>query len=93
MMKPSIRLGRIAGIEVGIHYSLLLVLLYFSWSLANGFLPDTNPFWSTATYWAVGFAAAVLLFTSVLVHELAHSVVARASGFEVEGIVLFLLGG
>ena len=93
MMKPSIRLGMIAGIEVGIHYSLLLVLLYFSWSLANGFLPDINPFWSTATYWAVGFAAAVLLFTSVLVHELAHSVVARASGFEVEGIVLFLLGG
>ena len=92
-MKPSIRLGKILGIEVGVHYSLLLVLLYFSWSLANGFLPGLNPFWSTATYWAVGFTAALLLFASVLVHELAHSVVARASGFQVEGITLFLLGG
>ena len=93
MMKPSIRLGKIAGIEVGVHYSLLLVLLFFSWNLANGFLPGLNPFWSTTTYWAVGFTAALLLFASVLVHELAHSVVARASGFEVEGITLFLLGG
>ena len=92
-MSSTLRLGKIAGIEVGIHYSLFLVLLFFSWSLAKDFLPGLNASWSTPTYWAVGFLAALLLFVSVLVHELAHSVVARASGIEVGGITLFLLGG
>ena len=92
-MGSTLRLGKIAGIDVGIHYSLFFVLLFFSWSLARNFLPGLNSSWSTPTYWAVGFLAALLLFVSVLLHELAHSVVARASGFEVKGITLFLLGG
>ena len=92
-MGSTLRLGKIAGIPVEIHYSLFLVLLFFSWSLAGNFLPNLNSSWSTTTYWAVGFLAALLLFVSVLLHELAHSVVARASGIEVKGITLFLLGG
>ncbi len=92
-MGSTLRLGKIAGIDVGIHYSLFFVLLFFTWSLARDFLPGLNSSWSTPTYWAVGFLAALLLFVSVLLHELAHSVVARASGFEVKGITLFLLGG
>ena len=92
-MGSTLRLGKIAGIDVGIHYSLVFGLLFFSWSLTNNFLPSFNSSWSTSTYWAVGFLAALLLFVSVLLHELAHSVVARASGFEVKGITLFLFGG
>ncbi len=79
--------------SVRIHYSWLAVVGVVAWTVAQGYLPDRYPGWSVATYWAVGATAALLLFASVLIHELAHSVVARARGFEVDGITLFLFGG
>ena len=92
-MKSSIRLGKIAGVDVGIHYSWFAVLALVSWSLSRGLLPEHFPGWSGHAYWATGVLAALALFASVLVHELAHSLVAKARGFPVEGITLFLLGG
>ena len=92
-MRSSIRLGRIAGIEIGLHYSWFLVLALVSWSLASGWLPNAYPGWTTGAYWGTGVLAALLLFVSVLVHEMAHSLVARARGFDVGEITLFLLGG
>lgn len=92
-MKASIRLGKIAGIEVGVHYSWFVILALITWSLAAGFLPDRYEGWSQVAYWGTAIVAALLLFGSVLVHELAHSLVARARGFPVEGITLFILGG
>ena len=92
-MRPNFRLAKIAGVDVGIHYSFFVILALVSWSLASGFLPDRFYGWGSATYWATGVAGAVLLFVSVLVHELAHSLVAKSRGFPVEGITLFLLGG
>ncbi|MCH7745008.1 MAG: site-2 protease family protein [Chloroflexi bacterium] len=91
-LKPTIRLGRIAGIEIGIHYSWFAVLALVTWSLADQFFPSIYH-WSDITYWSAAFISALLLFVSVLIHELAHSLVAKARGFEVEGITLFLLGG
>ena len=92
-VKASFVLGRVAGIPIGIHYTWLFAFTFFSWSLAERFFPDYFPGWHTATYWATGFLAALLLFTSVLVHELAHSVVARAIGLPVQSITLFVFGG
>ena len=92
-MPSSIGIGRILGIRVDIHLSLLLIVAFLTWSLATGFLPDRYPHWSTATYWSTGFVCALSLFVSVLLHELAHSLVARRRGYVVEGITLFLLGG
>jgi len=92
-MKMSIRLGRIAGIEIGIHYSWILAFVIIAWSLAQGFFPQSYPGWSTVTYWITGILAALLLFVSVLIHELAHSLVARARGLPVRSITLFILGG
>jgi len=92
-MKASIRLGSIAGVEVGLHYSWFLVIALLSWSLSASFLPDRYSGWGTSTYWITGIAAALLLFVSVLIHEMAHSLVARARGFPVSGITLFVLGG
>ena len=92
-MKASIRLGSIAGVEVGLHYSWFLVIVLLSWSLSVSFLPDRYAGWSAPTYWITGIASALLLFVSVLVHEMAHSLVARARGFPVSGITLFVLGG
>ena len=92
-MKSTIRLGKVFGVPIGLHYSWFLVLAFFSWSLGNSFLPSRYPGWADTTYWTTGFVTALLLFVSVLLHELAHSLVARARGFPVEGITLFLLGG
>ena len=92
-MKSPVPLGRIAGIEIGIHFSWFAILGLITWTLANGLLPSLNPSWGVITLWALGLFLAISLFASVIVHELAHSIVARARGFEVKGITLFLLGG
>ena len=94
-MKSTIRLGTIAGIEVGLHYSWFPVLALFSWYLARIMLPERQLYsqWAPATYWGIGVVVALLLFGSVLIHELAHSLVAKARGYPVQGITLFLLGG
>jgi Zn-dependent protease len=87
-MRDSIRLGRIAGIPVGVHWSLLVIGVLLTVQLAEG-LPGTTG----AVTILVGAAAAIGLFASVLAHELGHSVVARRAGVRVEGITLWLLGG
>ncbi|MFW6151149.1 MAG: site-2 protease family protein, partial [Chloroflexota bacterium] len=92
-MKSSIRLGRIAGIEIGIHYTWIFIFILVSWSLAQGFFPQYYPGWDQVTYWLTGVIAALLLFVSVLLHELAHSLVAQARGMKVQSITLFIFGG
>lgn len=92
-MKASFSLGRIAGIQVGIHYTWLFAFVLIAWSLAVGFFPRYYFGWSATTYWVAGAVSALLLFLSVLVHELAHSFVARARGLPVRGITLFIFGG
>lgn len=89
----GIRIGSLFGFTIAIHPSWFIVLVVFSVSLANGFFPATYAGWSPATYWVVGLLASLLLFGSVLVHELAHSLVARSQGIPVRDITLFLLGG
>ena len=92
-MKASFRLGKIAGLEIGIHYTWLLAFALITWTLAEGFFPDAFPGWSLVTYWATGAISALLLFVCVLVHEMAHSLVARSRGLPVAGITLFIFGG
>jgi Zn-dependent protease/CBS domain-containing protein len=92
-LKSSIRLFRIAGIDIGIHYSWILIFIFFTTTLALGFFPAASPGETSGTYWAAGFLAALLLFASVLVHELAHSLVAQARGIPVHSITLFIFGG
>jgi Zn-dependent protease/CBS domain-containing protein len=92
-MPGSLRLGRIAGIDISVHVSWLIILVLLTWSLATGWFPRLYPGWSTATYWIVGLISAVLLFASVLLHELAHSLVARGRGLPVKNITLFIFGG
>ena len=92
-MTSSITLGRIAGIRVGIHWSWLVVFGLITWSLATAVFPDQNPGLSDGTYWAMAVAAAVLFFTSLLLHELGHAFQARREGMEIDGITLWLFGG
>ncbi|GBD20066.1 Putative zinc metalloprotease Rip3 [bacterium HR28] len=92
-MEASIRLGRIRGIEIGVHYSWLLVFALLTYSLAVGVFPSWYPGWEPGTYWAIGALSSLLLFASVLAHELGHSLVAQSRGVPVVSIVLFIFGG
>src|SRR5712691_9641718 len=92
-MPGSFRIGKIAGIDIFIHVSWLIILVLLTWSLATGWFATLYPGWSPATYWVVSLLAALLLFVSVLLHELAHSLVARARGLPVKNITLLIFGG
>ena len=92
-MKGAIRLGSIRGIEIGVHYNWLLIFFLVAWSLAMGYFPQSYPGWTSLVYWTTGVIASILLFVSVLLHELAHSFVAQARGLPVRSITLFIFGG
>jgi Zn-dependent protease len=91
-MRPTIRFGRIAGIEVGVHWSLLVIGVLLVGSLAGGVLPASAPD-AHGSYLAAAVLAVVFFFASILAHELAHSIVAVRRGQKVNGITLWLLGG
>lgn len=93
MHGDTIRLLRIGGIPIRIHASWILIALLVVWSLATSYFPSSAPHQSTAAYWLAGLVAALLFFASLLLHELAHSLVARARGLRVTGITLYLFGG
>lgn len=93
MHRATLRVARLAGIDIEIHFSWLLIVGLVAWTLANGVFPDRYDGWSTAAYWAVGLVSAVLLFITVLIHELAHAVVAIRRGVPVPRITLFIFGG
>jgi Zn-dependent protease/CBS domain-containing protein len=93
MMANSFRLFTIAGIEVGVHISWLVIFALVTWSLASSYFPAVLPGSDALEPWLLGAVAAVLLFASVLIHELAHSFVAKARGLEARSITLFIFGG
>jgi len=93
MMKGSLRIARIAGIDIGIHYTWIIIFILIAWSLAAGYFPAEYPGWDGLIYWATAVVAALLLFISVLIHEMAHSLMAISRGVPVKSITLFLLGG
>jgi Zn-dependent protease/CBS domain-containing protein len=92
-MRESIRLGHIAGIRVGLNVSVLVIVVILVFGLAFGRFPEVYPDHPTWAYLVAGLISAILLLASLLAHELAHAVVARRNGVEVEGITLWLLGG
>jgi Zn-dependent protease len=93
MFGSSFRVARIFGIDIEIHPSWLLILALLSWTLSDQAFPDLYEGWTTAQYWIIGTSAAVLLFVTVLIHELAHAVVAIRRGLAVPKITLFIFGG
>lgn len=92
-MFGSLRVARILGIDIEIHLSWLAILALLAWTLSDSVFPDQYEGWSTAAYWVVGSLSAVLLFLTVLIHELAHAIVAKRRGLDVPRITLFIFGG
>jgi len=91
-MRAQIKLGRIAGIAIGLHYSWFIIAFLIGLSLIGQF-HATMPQWSTALTWSVATITAILFFVTLLLHELAHSLMAKAKGLKVQSITLFALGG
>ena len=92
-MNSSIRLGRIAGIEIGVNWTWLAVVALIVWSLATSVFPSAGPGFADATYYAMAIVAALLFFSSLLLHELGHALEARREGMHIDGITLWLFGG
>jgi Zn-dependent protease/CBS domain-containing protein len=92
-MEHRLRLGRVAGISVAVHWSVIVIVLLLGWGLAAVTLPEAAPGYADAWYWLGGLTAVVLFFAALLAHELAHSIVARHRGVDVEDITLWLFGG
>ncbi len=86
-------LGRVFGIPIYAHYSWLPVFPFYAWAIASGLLPRQAPGLSVLQYWTLGVLTTMLLFVSVLVHELAHATMARAEGLGTGNITLYMFGG
>jgi Zn-dependent protease len=92
-MRSGFKVGTLFGISIHIDWSWVLIFLLVTWNLAGAVFPALHPEWSIATNIALGIAASFLFFISILLHELAHSLVARARGLPVRRITLFFFGG
>lgn len=92
-MKNSFKLATFFHIPIEINYSWFIVLGLVIFTLANGYFPATNPELEPIAHWLMALIAALLLFASLLAHELSHSVVAQRNNLPIKGITLFVFGG
>ena len=92
-MDGTLKIARIRGIDVGLHFSWFIVVILFTVIFAESQYPETYPEWSELHYWTVALASVLLLFFSVLLHEFGHAIVAQSRGVEVKSITLFIFGG
>jgi Zn-dependent protease/CBS domain-containing protein len=89
----SVRIGRLAGVPIGIQPLWLVIVALITWSLGAVYYPDEVSGIAPLAAYALGLLSALLLFASILLHELGHAVVARRHGVEIGEIDLWLLGG
>jgi Zn-dependent protease/CBS domain-containing protein len=87
------RLARVSGIDVKIHWSLLIIAGLFVFMFATSTFPARVPGETPFFYWAMGLIGSVIFFLSVLIHEFSHSLIAQRLGYKVSDIVLFIFGG
>ena len=92
-MRHSWRIGRLLGIDIYVDSSWFVIFILFTWVLSTSYYPSRFPEWTPFMNWTLGALTCLLLFSSVLVHELAHSLIAIQQGEQVRRITLFILGG
>ncbi len=93
MFNRKYKLFRLAGFEVGIDPSWILLAVLVAWSLSTGYFPFKYRALSSGQYWTMGIIGALGLFLSIVAHEFSHSLVARRIGMPMQGITLFIFGG
>jgi Zn-dependent protease len=89
----SFKLGRLFGVDVGVHWSWIFIFLIVTWSFATGILDHYYPGWSDAQRWVAAALVSSVFFLSVLLHELSHAIVSNRLGLPVRSITLFVFGG
>jgi Zn-dependent protease len=92
-MITGVRIGRIAGIEVRVDWSLAVIFLLLTWALATVSFPTLDDGYDAPVYWVTAAVTTLVFLGSLLAHELAHSLVARRYGIDVASITLWLFGG
>jgi Zn-dependent protease/predicted transcriptional regulator len=93
VLRGGVPIGKAFGISLRLHYSWFFIFALVTWALAAIYFRDAHPSWSLSVRIAAGLITSVLFFASVLVHELAHSIVSQRQGVPVQSITLFFLGG
>jgi Zn-dependent protease/predicted transcriptional regulator len=93
IFSSTITLGRVAGVEIGLNWTWVIVFGLIVWSLSAVQFPDVLPGRSREAYAAMGATATVTFFVCLILHELGHAIQARREGIEIEGITLWLFGG
>jgi Zn-dependent protease/CBS domain-containing protein len=93
MFGKQLTLFELFGFKVQIDLSWILLAVLITWSLAEGYFPQTHTGLAKSTYWLMGVAGAIGFFASLILHELSHSLVARREGLPIRGITLFIFGG
>jgi Zn-dependent protease len=89
----SLQVAKVKGIPIKLHFTLAIVFALIAWTLAVSYMPLLYPGLPQSAYWIMGILGGILLFISVLLHELSHSIVAKRYGFKVRQIILFVFGG
>ncbi len=89
----SLQVATIKQIPIRLHFSLILVFFLIAWTLAYSFMPQYTPGMNQINYWIMSLTGTIILFLSVLIHELSHSIVAKSYGIRVRQIMLFIFGG
>jgi Zn-dependent protease/predicted transcriptional regulator len=89
----SLQVAKVKGIPIKLHFTLAIVFALIAWTLAVNYMPLFYPSLPQSAYWAMGILGAIILFISVLLHELSHSIVAKRYGYKVRQIILFVFGG
>ena len=93
MFGRKFKLFKLMGFEVGLDPTWVILAILVAWSLSTGYFPFYYRNLSTQAYWIMGIVGALGLFVSIVLHEFAHSLVARRSGMPMKGITLFIFGG
>ncbi|MFB5599272.1 MAG: site-2 protease family protein [Nitrososphaeraceae archaeon] len=89
----SIQVLKIKTIPIKVHFTLLFIFFLLTWTLSTGFMPHYYPNLSSQEYIIMGITGTIILFISILIHELAHSILSIRYGIKVNQIILFIFGG
>ncbi len=93
MFDKRLKIFNLLGFEVRLDLSWFFIAVFITWSLAEGLFPYFYKGLASQTYWFMGIAGVLGLFLGIIIHEFAHSLVARHYGMPMKGITLFIFGG
>ncbi|MCC6543913.1 MAG: site-2 protease family protein [Nitrospirae bacterium] len=93
MFTSGFKIFRVLGIPIYINYTWFIVFSLVVYTLAVSYFPYLGPYYEPSVRWIMAFIAAILLFSSILLHELSHSYVAQRQGIKIKSITLFVFGG